>query len=53
MLAKLTVEQWHIVLRNAAVGTLLNIAADGNVSELYEFLYDIGAGNVTTGVDLT
>jgi hypothetical protein len=53
MLARLTFEQWQIVLRNAAVGTLLNIASDGNVSELYEFLYDIGAGNVTTGVDLT
>lgn len=49
LLAKLTVEQWHIVLRNAAVASLLSIADSGNVSELYEFLEDIGAGHVLVG----
>lgn len=52
LLARLSVEQWHIVLRNAAVSTLIDLAGKGDIIELTEFLEDIGAGNPFLGVEV-
>lgn len=43
LLARLTVDEWQAVLRCGAVVTLLQIAAEGSIIELREFLSDIGA----------
>jgi len=53
LLAKLSMEQWHIVLRNAAVATLIDLAGKGDITDLIVFLEDIGAGNPFTGVDVS
>jgi hypothetical protein len=43
LLASLDVEQWQCVLRVSAVGTLLRIAGEGDIKQLYDFLEEIGA----------
>lgn len=41
LLANLTISQWHKVLKVHGVGDLLDMAANGNISEFYAWLYDI------------
>jgi len=41
LLAELTISQWHKVLHVGGVGDLLDMAANGNISEFYAWLYDI------------
>lgn len=53
LLARLTIDQWHAVIRNAGVCTLLQIAGSGSLTELQTFLMDIGAGNPFANIDVT
>lgn len=42
LLAVLTDEQWHVILRKDRRGELLEIAAKGDVEELWEWLFYLG-----------
>lgn len=42
VLAILTDEQWHVILRKDRRGELLEIAAKGDVEELWEWLFNLG-----------